>query len=177
MTRLRLRCDERKQSMSSIKINWRRLIVNRILITAVALIVQAAWIVVSIFALAEYSQPMSILLRIISLVAVLFIIGKEDNSSYKIVWIILIMLLPFFGGILYIFAGNKKPSKHMNMQINNTKENISPCWRTPLPQMSWNAGTSVSAAYAAMFAAKADIPFIRARKSHITLSASVCLRT
>ena len=95
--------------MSSIKINWRRLIVNRILITAVALIVQAAWIVVSIFALAEYSQPMSILLRIISLVAVLFIIGKEDNSSYKIVWIILIMLLPFFGGILYIFAGNKKP--------------------------------------------------------------------
>ena len=108
--------------MSSIKINWRRLIVNRILITAVALIVQAAWIVVSIFALAEYSQPMSILLRIISLVAVLFIIGKEDNSSYKIVWIILIMLLPFFGGILYIFAGNKKPSKHMNMQINNTKE-------------------------------------------------------
>lgn len=108
--------------MSSIKINWRRLIVNRILITAVAIIAQAAWVVVSIFALAEYSQPMSILLRIISLVAVLFIIGKEDNSSYKIVWIILIMLLPFFGGILYIFAGNKKPSKHMNMQINNTKE-------------------------------------------------------
>ena len=69
--------------MSSIKINWRRLIVNRILITAVAIIAQAAWVVVSIFALAEYSQPMSILLRIISLVAVLFIIGLHSKGGER----------------------------------------------------------------------------------------------
>ncbi len=109
-------------SKFEIRKKCRSMIVNRIIITGLAIIVQAAWLAISVLALAEYSSEINICLRILSLAAVLYIIGKEDNSSYKIIWIILIMLLPFFGGILYIFAGNKKPAKHMYMKMTATKD-------------------------------------------------------
>ena len=111
---------------SELKINCRRLAVNRILFTALFLILQIAWIVVSIVKLSEYSTWISVAFRVLSLGIVLFIICKEDNPAYKIVWIILIMLLPIFGGLLYLFAGNKKPSKHMNNMIQNTKSRYLP---------------------------------------------------
>lgn len=111
---------------SELKINCRRLAVNRILFTALFLILQIAWIVVSIVKLSEYSTWISVVFRVLSLGIVLFIICKEDNPAYKIVWIILIMLLPIFGGLLYLFAGNKKPSKHMNNMIQNTKSRYLP---------------------------------------------------
>lgn len=109
-------------SKFGIRAKCRSLIVNRIIITAVALIVQAAWIAVSVLALAEYSAEINNCLRVLSLLVVLYIVGKEDNSSYKIVWIILILLLPFFGGILYLFAGNKKPAKRMYRRMTATKD-------------------------------------------------------
>ena len=44
---------------------------------------------------------------VLSIVIVLYIIGKDDNSAYKIGWIVLIMVLPLFGGLLYLFSGIK----------------------------------------------------------------------
>lgn len=94
---------------SELKINCRRLAVNRILFTALFLILQIAWIVVSIVKLSEYSTWISVVFRVLSLGIVLFIICKEDNPAYKIVWIILIMLLPIFGGLLYLLRETKSP--------------------------------------------------------------------
>ena len=109
-------------SGSELKIKVRRIIVNRIFITAVLLILQIAWFVLCIAKLSAFSGWISAALRVFSLFIVLYIICKDDNPAYKIVWIILIMLLPIFGGLLYLFAGNKKPSKHMHRRIQATKE-------------------------------------------------------
>ncbi|MCL2380311.1 MAG: cardiolipin synthase [Treponema sp.] len=47
----------------------------------------------------------------ISALVFLFIIGSDKASSYKISWVIIILLFPIGGGTLYLVAGNKRPTK------------------------------------------------------------------
>ena len=39
--------------------------------------------------------------------AALYIINKDDASAYKITWLVLIAAVPFVGGVLYLFLGDK----------------------------------------------------------------------
>ena len=45
-------------------------------------------------------------LTILSFVIVVWLVRKYDNPSYKITWIIIILLFPLFGGLFYLFWGN-----------------------------------------------------------------------
>lgn len=46
--------------------------------------------------------------RIISILLVFKIINKRDNPSYKLTWIIFIIIAPFVGGVLFFLWGNGK---------------------------------------------------------------------
>lgn len=107
--------------MNKVRISYKRIITNRILITALLLIMQIAWFILSVFVLSDYSSVINVLLKLLSLTVVMFIVGKEDNPSYKIIWIILIMAVPILGGFLYLFAGDKKPTKRMHRQISESR--------------------------------------------------------
>ena len=54
-------------------------------------------------------------MTLLSFIAVLYIVNKDDENGYKIVWIILILSFPVFGGSLYLLFGNKKPAKKMRL--------------------------------------------------------------
>lgn len=45
------------------------------------------------------------LCRLAALLLVLRILYKNDNPAYKIAWIVPILLMPFFGGLLYLVFG------------------------------------------------------------------------
>lgn len=46
------------------------------------------------------------LCNILSVIIIIWIVRKYDNPSYKIPWIVLILLFPLFGGIFYLAWGN-----------------------------------------------------------------------
>ncbi|MEG0321137.1 MAG: PLD nuclease N-terminal domain-containing protein, partial [Oscillospiraceae bacterium] len=46
----------------------------------------------------------------ISIFAVLCIVGDNSNPAYKIAWIVPILLVPVFGGLLYLAFGGSKLS-------------------------------------------------------------------
>ena len=93
--------------------NYKKMITNRIGVTALALLLQIVWIVIFLLKLTSYSVWINVGFSLLSVLMVLYIIGKDENSAYKIAWIILILCLPLFGGLLYLFFGNKNPSKKM----------------------------------------------------------------
>ena len=68
----------------------------------------------------SYSVWVNVGFTLLSILITLFLIGKEENSAYKIAWIILILCLPLFGGLLYLFFGNKNPSKNMKRRLKNS---------------------------------------------------------
>ncbi|MCM1523159.1 MAG: cardiolipin synthase [Ruminococcus sp.] len=98
------------------------MVIYRIAATALSLILQIAWFAVSIIKLSEYSVWITMFFMVLSFIMVMYIVCKDENPSYKMIWIILIMLLPIFGGLLYLLAGNKKPSKRMYSRLCATKE-------------------------------------------------------
>lgn len=108
------------------KIRYRRLIVNRILSTAIFLILQILWFAFGIMKLTALFSVFDKILRLLSLFAVLNIVCKDGSPDYKICWIILILVVPIFGVLVYFFAGNKKPSKKMHRRINSTREKLLP---------------------------------------------------
>lgn len=45
-------------------------------------------------------------LTVLSIIIVIWLVRKYDNPTYKITWIIVILLLPLFGGLFYLLWGN-----------------------------------------------------------------------
>ena len=97
---------------------YKKLITNRIVVTALLLIIQAVWMVVFLLRLSSYSVWINTAFSVLSILMVLYIIGKDECSAYKIAWIILSLCLPLFGGLMYLFWGNKNPSKKMRKRLN-----------------------------------------------------------
>ena len=96
---------------------FQKILLNRVLFTAVALIVQMIWLGILLTHFANLSQEISFVLTVISLLITVFILAKNENSAYKMSWLVIILSFPVFGGILYIFFGNKNPSRKMSAQI------------------------------------------------------------
>lgn len=98
----------------------------RIVLTALIIVIQIVWGVMLLLRIVNYSELISTLLAVFSVLVVLFLNIKEENASYKLGWIILIMAFPLFGGLFYLLFGNKRPSKYMRSRLIREHEAILP---------------------------------------------------
>lgn len=108
------------------KFRPRMLIVSRVFITAFFLLIQIVWCFLNILRLAEFSSEADYALRLLSIAIAVYLVCKDECPSYKISWIILVLIAPVFGGLLYAVVGNKKPTKKMHRRITETRKNILP---------------------------------------------------
>jgi cardiolipin synthase len=46
-------------------------------------------------------------LQALSIIIVIAVVGNRDNASYKLIWCILILVFPLFGGMFYLLFGGK----------------------------------------------------------------------
>ena len=77
-----------------------------------------AFIIISDRVLIFGRYPIIAFLGIVVSIGVLsFIIRTDKDSSYKITWIIIILAVPTFGGIVYWFFGNKRPIKKIAAHV------------------------------------------------------------
>lgn len=121
-----------KKQMSKKKKLFRRIMLNRVLFSAIALLAQVAWLAFLLTRFASLSSRITLAMTVLSFLISVFILTKNDNSAYKISWIMLIMSLPVLGGLLYIFFGNKNPSRKMRQQIEKVHEEKSKILRQDL---------------------------------------------
>ncbi len=92
-------------------------VLNRIVIFGFLLALQLGWFLLTLTKLVNYSTGLSLALRILSILAVLWIINTEDNPAYKIAWIIFVLVLPLLGGLFYVAVGHKRPAKGMRRRL------------------------------------------------------------
>nr|WP_276931787.1 PLD nuclease N-terminal domain-containing protein [Globicatella sulfidifaciens] len=85
---------------------------------------QITWFILFLIKLTRYSVIISAIFSLLSLIMVLHIVVKDDNPSYKIAWIILIMALPLFGELFYLFFGSKRPSKGMRILLDKEHQKV-----------------------------------------------------
>lgn len=84
----------------------RKFIVNRRSISIALLLIQFLLTLTFLYWLSHRQFILYYLLEFISLCVIIWLIRKNDNPAYKIPWIIVILLLPPFGVLFYIFWGN-----------------------------------------------------------------------
>ena len=94
-------------------------ILNRITVTVVLVALQLAWLAWVFFALTTGTARVWVTgtLNGLSLLIILYLVRKDENSAYKVGWIALIGLLPLLGGALYLAFGNKRPSRRLRSKM------------------------------------------------------------
>lgn len=79
-----------------------KLLTSRRTFVIVLLLLQVYFILFLLIESNARLHAFSIALNVISLTAVVYIINRKDKPAYKLTWIIMIMAVPLFGGILYL---------------------------------------------------------------------------
>ena len=99
---------------------------NPIFYTVSAVAIQLTFLVCFLYFLSSYSTIISISYTAINILVLLFLISKDDNPSYKLIWIVVILGIPMIGGILYVLFGNKHASRRLGMKISEEHKHYLP---------------------------------------------------
>ncbi len=92
-----------------------------------ALIGIQAWLLISIFVyFDDQSQTIRMFFWIASLVMALYIVNKRQNPSYKLAWIIVILVLPVFGVLMYIFFSQRRLTRWLRRKAEREIEKSEP---------------------------------------------------
>ena len=78
---------------------------SRVLVAALLMLLQLAVLMLMLLVFDEYYVFFSAISIVVSTVTVLYIVGCGSHPAYKIAWIIVVMLLPIFGGLFYVLFG------------------------------------------------------------------------
>lgn len=98
---------------------------HRMVIISLLILVQVAWFVAIFLRLTAHSDLISAGFRLLSVLVVIFMIRRSDNPAVKMAWIVVILLFPLFGGLLYLYIGGKKPLRHMRRKLEATMKESS----------------------------------------------------
>lgn len=77
---------------------------GRLVITAFFAVLQIIAFIVSISLLGTYNLAISIALTVFSVIVVVYIINQNKNPAYTLIWSVIILLFPLFGGLMYLAA-------------------------------------------------------------------------
>lgn len=94
-----------------------KLLTSRMVFFGILLLIQLVWLLTFLTRLTTYSAPISLLFTVASLLAVLWIIKRDENPAYQMAWVIFILVVPLLGGLFYLLVGNKRPSKKMRRRM------------------------------------------------------------
>ncbi len=82
--------------------------VARLVFVLAAMVAQVTWFVIVMTTLKNHSTIVSLLIRVLSVLLVLRIYGKNENAAFKMPWILLLLIFPVLGVCLYSMFGNKR---------------------------------------------------------------------
>ncbi|MBQ9920119.1 MAG: cardiolipin synthase [Clostridia bacterium] len=99
---------------------------TRLMITALFILLQIAVFVATAYFFAGRTFWVYSTFQLISLVTVTRIITKKSNPSYKLMWIIFILLFPLVGGLAYLVWGGGRIFPHVKRRMKKFSEGAEP---------------------------------------------------
>ncbi len=94
-----------------------KFLTSRMLITILLLILQFCVMALFIYGLGNLFYWYSVFFYALSVVMSLWVVNRYDHPAYKLAWIVLILLLPLMGGVLYLLFGKNRTSKKMKASL------------------------------------------------------------
>jgi len=100
-----------------IYVAYKERLVTKTRITAALLILQIIFIWRVVSHLLEHFPFITVGIYLFSIFMVLLLVKKNDAAAYKIVWILVIIMLPVSGALLYILFGINHPTKRVAAHV------------------------------------------------------------
>lgn len=91
---------------------------NKGVITALSLIVEIAIIVITALYLSGLAWWVYFCFTFLGVIICVYIISRNINPAYKIAWTFLILALPLFGALIYIFVGRQHVVRRVRKRMN-----------------------------------------------------------
>lgn len=98
---------------------------SKIFYVGILILMQLIILCALIFLLSYQFYWFYILSLILSFIASVYIVNREDNPSFKILWVLLIMSVPVMGGLFYILFGGRKVPKELRIRDQRSMEELS----------------------------------------------------
>ena len=100
--------------------------IRRLIIVVISFLLQISLSLFLYLHLSDHMQAVKVVYTIISMIIILAMLRNSKNISYDLPWIIIIMVFPIIGGLLYLTIGinlrrNKTFKKIVKRQIKDTK--------------------------------------------------------
>ena len=92
---------------------------THIVFSAVSLIVQIVFFIIMVRSFSQHFFYANIISTIIGIVTVFYIINRRGNPSYKILWIIFILVFPVFGVTAFMLLGGGRVMPHLKKKMNS----------------------------------------------------------
>ena len=101
-----------------------KLLFSRIMIVSVLILFQLALLFFAAIRFTEYFVFYYLVSMLFAVTLTLTIVNRKDGAEYKIAWLVTVLLIPVFGGLLYlIFSGNRL-SEHKKRKMARINEAI-----------------------------------------------------
>ncbi len=127
------RTEKRKKPLSKRKISWiertvnnnrtyKLAIYNRFFIFSISVLLQICVYVLALF-LIDYNAGVYVqfFFGALSFVAVIWLINRSDRPTTRLNWIILILVFPVVGIMMYLSFGDGRPTRKMNAKLQAVK--------------------------------------------------------
>lgn len=103
-----------------------RIAFSRTAIIVVALLLQLFVFFASFYWLKDYSTAVYAAFVLLGAVTVVHILNEENNASFKIAWIIPVLVIPVFGTVLYIYINLQPGTKRIHKKLTKIEDEIRP---------------------------------------------------
>ncbi len=97
---------------------------GRMIVTFLLIIMQIVWLILLVNKASNNMDWLSNIFQILSIVMALYIVNKDDVTAYRMGWVLLIVIAPVFGGLIYLIWGDKRASIFMRRKIDAGMEGI-----------------------------------------------------
>lgn len=101
-----------------------KIMFSQITIVTFLLVLQLLLIAATLLRISEYLVYFDILLKIISLITVVIIINRHSNPTYKLAWVVPILVFPMFGGLFYLFITGQMHTKVFFKRLSDLEKEI-----------------------------------------------------
>ena len=116
------------------KRNWRlmlrrvlNLVFSRLVITVTLVLLQVFWLFSVFHWLDAYSTWLNGVGLALSVIMCLALIRQDSTApEFKISWMIIFMLMPVQGGLLYLLWGNKRPARILRRKLERAEAALAP---------------------------------------------------
>lgn len=99
---------------------------GKMIVTFLLIAVQIVWFVLLFNQVVHIAGWVSSCFQGLSVVLAMYIVNKDDVAAYRMGWILLILIAPVFGGIIYLIWGDKRSSIFMRRKIDRGVEAVEP---------------------------------------------------